>query len=165
MIPRLAKRLGLDTISKLESAATWRLSDAIVLQEKGRLVGAVYLFGYVAEARLQAACLRLLGLRPHTLVTEDMRRRIVAEAIQLRFMGRSPHNIAGWAKYLIYWRRRRTTGFSRDLRDEINQRAESVYGYWRPALRYRTVVPAPLELQAVRTGAEWFEHNYNLLWR
>jgi hypothetical protein len=78
VVPRLAKRLGLDTISKLESASTWRLADAIALQNAHRFVGAIYLFGYVAESRLQAACLRLLGFRPHTQVTQQMRQRMIA---------------------------------------------------------------------------------------
>ena len=59
--PSLARRLGADTVSKLEAAAARRFSDAEYLLVPGAHVGAVYLFGYVAEAILQAAHWRLLA--------------------------------------------------------------------------------------------------------
>jgi len=85
--PLLAKRIGLDTVAKLEAAASRRFEEAESLRQNGRLTGAVYLYGYVAEVCLVAAYFRLIGYRPSTEITRDQRNKALSEARQLKLLG------------------------------------------------------------------------------
>jgi hypothetical protein len=165
MIPLLARRIGVDTISKIESAAPRRLLEAASLEREGLVVGAVYLYGYVAEINLAAAYFRLIGYRPNTEITAEVRKRIIALARQGRLMGRDPHDVLGWARLLVVTKKQRGIGYPRGFRGEIILRAASLYARWRPGLRYRVTVPTPSEIGIVRSSAEWFEENYVRLWR
>jgi hypothetical protein len=164
MSPLLAKRIGPDSISKLEAAASRRYCEATVLRESGQLLGAAYLYGYVAECRLGAAYFRLVGYRPNTEITIEARKRILAAAIQAKLMSAAPHDIAGWAQLLIATRKRRGTGYPAGLRHEIIRKARALYARWRPNLRYRAIVPTLEEVAVVRESAEWFEEHYRRLW-
>lgn len=164
MIPLLAKRIGFDTISRLESAAYRRGEEARILHETGNLVGAVYLYGYVAEALLQGAYYRLIRYRPNTEITPERRRLVLQAARQAKLMGTAPHDIAGWGQFLVFTRKQRRTGYPAELRQEIIFRSRALYARWRPGLRYRTTVPTHSEMAVVRQAAEWFEMNYNRLW-
>jgi len=164
MIPLLARRIGFDTISKFEAAAIRRFQEGKALQERGQLIGAVYLYGYVAEARMQAAYYRLISFRPNTEITPDRRRLILHAARQKGLIGGAPHDVAGLADLLIFTRKDRRTGYPRALKDDIIRHARGLYARWRPALRYRAIIPALAEVSVVYAAAEWFEENYNRLW-
>ena len=164
MIPLLARRIGFDTISKLEAAASRRFAEAQMLREHGQWGGAIYLYGYVAEARIQAAYYRLIKFRPNTEITPDRRRLVLQSARQNKLMGRAPHDIGGWAELLIHTRKQRKIGYQRELKDEIIRHARRLYARWCPALRYRTTVPTSDEISVVGEASEWFETNYLHLW-
>src|SRR5665213_3065698 len=110
MVPLLGKRIGFDTVSKFEGAANWRLEEGRILEDRGKTLGAIYLYGYVAEARLQAALYRMLGYRPTTEILEEQRKRIFKAAIRDRLMSPIPHDLGGLAQLVIATRKRRMIG-------------------------------------------------------
>jgi hypothetical protein len=164
MVPLLGRRIGADTVSKLEAAASRRLDEAHTLEESGQALGAIYLYGYVAEARLQAALFRMLGYRPQTEILEEQRKRIFKAAIKEKLMSAKPHDLGGLADLVIVTRKRRAAGYNDVLKAEIVRRARGLYGRWRPSLRYRATVPMSDEVRVVRSAAEWFDENYSRLW-
>jgi hypothetical protein len=161
----LAERIGPDTISKLEGAAPRRLEEAAVLERQGLLVGAVYLYGYVAEIVLGAAYFRMIGYRPEVEITPAARKLAIAQAQQWKLMSSNPHDIPGWARLVIATRKQRSQGYPKSFRDEIIKQAEGLYAQWRPGLRYRVTVPASWEVKTIRLAAEWFKQNDQRLWR
>lgn len=163
--PVLAKRLGPDTISKFEAAAARRLQEAACLDDRGLHVGAIYLYGYTAEAHMQAAYYRLIGYQARTEITADFRRTVIAFARKIGLMGRASHDVFGWARFLVLTRKQRSTGYSHRFEQELLENAKSIYARWRPALRYRVTAPTPNEISIVRDGARWFDRNHRALWR
>ena len=95
-------------------------------------VGAVYCcMGTWQESGFcKAAYYRLAGYNRHTEITAESRRRVIALGVQERYMGRSPHNIAGWAKLMIRRKRDLGTGFPATFRNEVNDRATAIYANW-----------------------------------
>ncbi len=65
MPPATPNLYGADTISEFLSAAQQRFDEADALVGAGFHGGAIYLYGYVAEMVLKAACYRLWGLGPN----------------------------------------------------------------------------------------------------
>jgi len=61
----LAKRIGPDTLGKIELAAESRYAEARHLLPQYPL-GALYLFGYSIEIRLKVAYYRVIGLVPNS---------------------------------------------------------------------------------------------------
>ena len=89
---------------------------------------------------------------------------MIARASQLRFMGRTPHNLEGWAKLVVLVRKERGTGFGVPFRYDVVSQAARIYRHWRPTLRYRVTVPTPAELVSVREGVLWFREHARKLW-
>ena len=58
---RLPDRFQPDSIAGFRAAARQRALDAIALQAAGRLSGAIYFWGYVAEITLKAAFFEVSG--------------------------------------------------------------------------------------------------------
>jgi hypothetical protein len=160
----IAAQLGDGSIQTLDAAAPWRLADALRLHEAGRRGGALYLYGYVGEMRLCAACFRLYGYGVREPIDRDKRKALEKDARRLSLMSSQPHDIAGWARYLVHLRRLRSTGYARGLRGRIIEQAEALYEQWRPELRYHALVPSATQLAVVRSAAEWLDQNYPRLW-
>jgi len=161
--PTLAFRLGEDSISRFESAAPRRLAEAIHLLEGGKTLAAIYLFGYVAEMCMKAARYRLLGFQTSDEITTGMRRMIAGEDAGLP-LNNFPHDLEDEAVRLIYIRKKYAVGFGSQMRADIQYHAIKLNSQWRPALRYRSTVPLPVEISSVRESAVWFEENYPKLW-
>lgn len=159
-------RLLLDgSIDSLDAAASWRLHEAQLLREKGRPCCAVYLFGYVAEMRIVAACLRLVGCPPTMAVSLADLNILKADARQQNLMTSDPHDIAGWARYLLYSRRaHHSRWFGANVRDKIQYHGDGLYEHWRPRLRYKALTPTAAQVAAVAEAAEWFDSNYPVFW-
>lgn len=124
----------------------------------------MYLFGYVAEIRLSAACLRLSGYAGNEPISLTQINILKADARQLNLMTTDPHHIPGWAQYLLHLRRIRRNWIGRQLRDIITQHADGLYEHWRPRLRYKALTPTGSQLRVVREAAGWLNDNYSRLW-
>jgi hypothetical protein len=162
----LAERLAPDTVTRLERAALQRFTTAEVLRAK-RPLAALYLYGYAAEICLAAAYFRCAGFPSHAPIDRDTRRRRMAQARQLRtfagepLMTSDPHPLVGWARFLE-WQRLASGDLpaedSQRLREAIHK-AISIYNYWRPELRYKTLDIADEQLDEVRRAAKWLIDN------
>jgi hypothetical protein len=161
----LARRIGPDTVAKLEAAVSRRLAEAALLHQGGQGLGAIYLCGIAIEICLATAYFRVIGFRPNTEITESIRRLAITSAIPQRLMGRTPHDLWGWAQFLVVTKKRRSSGDREELRLDILRHARLAYARWRPNLRYRAIVPTSSEVSVVIESARWFDSHYAELWR
>lgn len=77
---KIVERYGEDRIQAFESAAGKRLEEAEFLSTNGFNHAAVYLFGYVTELLLKAACFRYGGLGHSDPITKERREDIAKKA-------------------------------------------------------------------------------------
>ena len=161
----LAETLKFDgSIRTLEAAAPWRWQDAETLRNAGRLSAAAYLFGYVAEMRLTAACFHVLGYNEGQPIRREQRKECEKEARALQVMSDDPHDLRGWARYLVYLRKREMRGYNPEFRDTLIAHVDGLYDNWRPRLRYRALNPNAAQLNQIRSAAEWLNNCYTELW-
>lgn len=155
--------IGDDTIRKLEFAATRRAEEAETLSEGGHLIGPAYLLGHAVEALLGAAYFRLQGYGHHHPITDEIRRLAEGMARSQKFLSREPHNILGWARFLVSERGQfGPKPYRPPFADDIVNQAKDVYDHWRPKLRYRGQLTgfSRDNLEIVRDAADWFFRNY-----
>jgi hypothetical protein len=161
----LADSLALDgSIASLDAAAAWRTRDAELLQDQGRLGAAAYLFGYVVEMRLTAACFRVLDFDLERRIDRIDRQTVERDARRLHLMSREPHDLAGWGRYLVYLRQRESRGYPRPFATDLISAVEGAYDNWRPRLRYRSLTPSAGQLAYVHDAAIWLSEHYTKLW-
>jgi hypothetical protein len=160
----LAIHLAPDTIMRLERAAKTRFDDAQKLSSQGRLLAALYLFGYCVEMCLMAAYFRSIGFPSNLPIDRDIRRRRMAQARQILttsgqpLMNGDPHPLIGWARFLE-WQRHVPGNLAPNESQRLKEaiiKAESVYKHWRPELRYKATNVSPNQLNEVRMAATWF---------
>ncbi len=166
-----ADRLAPNTINTLRRAAEDRVEDASRLVERKRFLAALYLFGYGVEMVLSASYFRSAGFFPNQPIDGDTRHRHMAKARQRKratgqpLMEQDPHPLVGWAR-LLRWQRSAspelTTREDQVLKEAI-ERAELVYQYWRPELRYKKADVTMDQLEEVRSSAIWFIKNRDSL--
>jgi hypothetical protein len=164
----LAERLALDNIARLERAAEHRFATADLLRpQNGRQLAALYFYGYSSEMCLAAAYFRSDGFNSQTPIDRDTRQRRMAKARQLRspdgepIMTSDPHPLVGWARFLR-WQRSASNNLSEQDAQRLNEainKAQTVYNYWRPELRYKTLVITDSQLEIVRPAAKWILDN------
>lgn len=160
----LPMRLGPDTIRKFERAAEGRIDEAIVLRDAGKHLAALYLVGYSVEMALGGAYFRLLRYGPTDPITRQERQRVVAFGRLHHLMRPEPHDIPGWARLLVHYRDSLgptypTTAFA----ILVVNKAEEVYNYWRPEMRYRNTEVTSREVNAALAVAQWFQRQYRIL--
>jgi hypothetical protein len=157
-IPALARHLAPDTVQRLERAAENRYREAECLKKQNRLLAALYLYGYSVEMCLAAACFRSAGFNLNQTIEDATRRRRMTQARQLGLMSNAPHPLAGWARFLEWYRRssaRLTLQDENRLREAV-RKAEMVYKHWRPELRYKIIDVARSQLDEVHGCVRWF---------
>jgi hypothetical protein len=161
MAKALAERFGPDTIAKFEKAARMRFEEAESLRVEGHHLAAVYFFGYVVEMVLKAAYFRMLRYGLTTEIGLDARNRAMARARGLELMGPGPHDLVGWARFLV------TEGSSRNLpaydgklSQKIVEQASIAYASWRPEMRYRATSVSSSHVAEMRASSGWFLSNY-----
>ena len=162
----MRRRLAKDeTIQDLESAARARLFDAQALEAAGRAGGAIYLAGYVAEITLKAACFRLGGHTPSTLVqpllfTYKNRGVLTLPAVPYE----SGHSLPFWA-LMLEADHRRTKGRVREAVKRSVQEAKKMHAKWGPQLRYRDEIASADDAKKMVQRAAWFRALGSELWR
>jgi hypothetical protein len=160
----LAAHLAPNTVRQLEQAAQKRLEEAECLKTQNRWLAALYLYGYSVEMCLTAAYFRGAGFGLRQPIDDDVRRRRMAQARQLRhldgepLMNSEPHPLPGWARLLEWQRLTRGRLKPREvnrLREAV-RKAECVYMHWRPELRYKVANVRLEQLDDVQRCVHWF---------
>jgi hypothetical protein len=162
MSKTLAEPLGYDTISRFVKSAPLRLEEGDVLSKDYRLA-AIYLYGYAAEMILKAAYFKNLRYPVIAEIDRDTRKRagFVAE-LQGFMKRREPHNIAGWARLLVWDKMTlHTPAYEPTLSREIVAKAETVYQNWRPEMRYRNTSPNGATVAIGRSAVACLVANYS----
>ncbi len=164
----LAKRVGTDTVPKLEQAADQRAQDAEALMSQGHALAAIYLFGYEAETRIKVAYFRFFfkhvqpPLDPLTPISHQLRNDATSEWLTLGLSVRpGPHDISGWAKLLIAKRREKRAAYDRIFEQTFSEQAERISNRWSEVLRYRANIPYAQELRAVREAVAWIRFRFH----
>ena len=150
---------GNDSIATLEAAARDRLDEGNVLLNAGYNGGAVYLYGYTAEAILKAAWFRLLGHTPTQAITRSDLLQAAALASGAGLNLGNFHNIAAWVRWLVL-SRLQTVPYVQPLQQNLLQQADLIHQYWTPEMRYQVVVIPLSEAQDVRDAATWVLGQY-----
>lgn len=175
MALKLLRRAGVDTLGKLEAAASRRFREANVLNAKGEKLGAIYLYGYSVEIRLKAAYYRTIGLVPATIIDPNLHRKPaenLINALPLLPRHKTPpgpaagHHVVGWARILEQGRLLPgRIPMDAPIVAKVKEHADNVFDCWAEFLRYRSNKPYDRELEAVVAAAKWFNANYQRLWR
>jgi hypothetical protein len=168
----LTVRIGLDTVAKLERAATRRFAEALRLIDEEPF-GAIYLLGYTIEMRLKGAHYRLAGISPAWNISDpippnvDSPRTLAERQIKSIRIASSPrsvgHDLLGWAQLVIV---SRTAAALPPLafQAEFLSHTKDAALCWTESLRYHANKPYNEELDAVVKAARWVTRNYRKLW-
>ncbi len=165
-----------DYVGTFEKAASRNFLDAERLRRGNRSLGAIYHYGYCVEMLVKAAYFRMafpVAQPPLPLATTRIdsgrRRQAVretdAQGNRLVPNDFGPHDFKNWA--LLLTRKRALLAatdpvvvYDPALANEIRDRADRVYGYWKEYIRYRSFPVRAGELAIVRGDADWFRRNY-----
>jgi len=160
----LIKRLGPDTISRLERAAPRRFSEAEWLHEGKYSLAAIYFYGYTIEIVLGAAYFRVLGSgRTEPISINRLGRVLHAARLLSRFEDKS-HPVDGLSRLLVQDKQALSPpAYSKKMERAILDHADSLLATWGPKLRYRAIDVMPDEVTSVRKAAEWFVKNSTAL--
>ena len=170
----LSKRIGPDTLRKLEAAATRRYAEAVRLRPNEPL-GSVYLFGYTIKIRLKAAYYRLTALSPTANINASVPpntnspRKLAEQRIKV-ILGPNPpnnvgHHLIGWAELVIDARSTSPLGpYANSFRDNLRDQVKDSALCWTEILRYHANKPYNQEMDAVADAARWLKSHYRQLW-
>lgn len=160
MPTNLADQLGPDTIFRFVKSAPMRLEEGDLLSKEHPLMS-IYIYGYAAEMTLKAAYFKNVGFSSLAEIDKDTRNRASALAQLHHFMGRDPHDILGWARFLIWDKANlHTPAYEPKMSNQIVAMSATVYENWRPQMRYRNSSPSATIVSTVRTAAAWLVQNY-----
>jgi hypothetical protein len=157
----MPSKFGPDSIDHFIHAAEQRYNEAHVLASNGFAAGAVYLYGYVVEMLIKAACFRLMGLPP-TFPIEGKDRAVIAEDMKANNLATgAQHDLLGWAQWLVFRKPVLTSQpYPQPFGLAIIAQADVVHQLWHPDMRYRAQsVPGP-DLLAVQTATDWVRTNF-----
>jgi hypothetical protein len=160
-----------DTILEYEAARAARLGEGRVLamaattQGAHTDAGAVYLLGYVAEAALKSAYLRVMGHGPVTPVGKQVLKTVQA---RLKAAGviadpESFHGLEFWCEALVLARAQKAIAFSTQVETELRAKVALVYDLWWVEMRYKQPRTTAIERQEVLAAAAWFDAQYTTL--
>ena len=160
MLPKLAEQLGPDTIARFVKAAPMRLEEGDVLSAAHPLAS-IYICGYAAEMIIKAAYFKNLGYGALAEIDRDTRNRAIAVAQLRGFLGGDPHDILGWARFLV-WDKGNLHGpaYHPKFSSQLVVMAALVHENWRPQMRYRYATPPAATVRVVRNAAGWLVDNY-----
>jgi hypothetical protein len=163
MPPPVPTLYGADTISEFLSAAQQRFDEADVLRAAGFHGGAIYLYGYVAEMILKAACYRVWGLGPNDPVEDN--RSIMEDWIAEHVLNKTrrvrPHELGPWARWLVVTRASfQGPPYNQQFSLDLGANTNAVEQIWLPSMRYHPLPWGAPESTDVRTAAQWFLSQY-----
>jgi hypothetical protein len=159
-VTTLAERFGKDRLRAFEHAADRRFEEAEILRANGRYLMAIYLYGYVIEIYLKAACFRFYGCSVSQEITEEYRRDVAAKARIYGIDVPGPHDLLNWARLLVESIQTRSRRTNPILLRGVSTQALIAHQHWRPEMRYRATTASEKECEAVRFASDWFAINY-----
>ncbi len=161
--PALTDHIAPNSVQQLERAAGNRFEEGECLKKQNRLLAALYLYGYSVEMCLAAAYFRSNGFSPNRIITENERRRRMAQARQILHQDGDPlmsnlsHPLDGWARFLAWHRQlKHLSDQEKNRLREAVRKARMVCRHWRPELRYKTTCVLPRQFDEVRHCTRWF---------
>ena len=98
----IMSRIGNESVGRWQSAAYNRRLDYESLIQQNRIDGAAYLAGYVSECYLKASVFRFYRFRTSDVIDRADWHLYEKDARQQGLMTNAPHDIAGWARYLVW---------------------------------------------------------------
>jgi len=151
-----------DSIAQFRASACIRNEDAKILADSGRGAAAIYLWGYVAEMILKAACFTLLGYRKTQPISmHDLRsaHKLATDIHRIQWSG-SFHDLSRWAQLLIQHSIKLGRGHpDSDFSKDVIEHSERIYERWREIMRYKKNRAYPAETGAVARSTEWLLTN------
>ncbi len=157
------------SVQDFELAAESRLDDAMTLLLANRLLGAIYLFGYVAEIYLKIAVYRRLGARQtaqvHVMFRQAHRRAQELGLSQHFEQWESGHGLMFWARLL--WSLPNPDGreLGSEERCSLYRHVRRIEDRWTVNMRYSVDTSSRREAETVQTSVEWIKRNRVALWR
>lgn len=156
---------GGHSIRRFRAAARMRYQEGLRLANNERLLGSVYLWGYVAEMLLKGAYFRLVGFGDNDVIqVADM---YVARNRALNVFGVSwpgnLHDLSGWSALLIEEHDLLGRPLRADLRMNLNAHISRVNVNWREDLRYHPNRPSRREFERVLDAVTWLRTHFRYL--
>jgi hypothetical protein len=152
-----------ETWPEIELAAEDRFWDGYALGASGddRALGAVYLFGYLAEMLLKVAFFRARGVARHSDTAPE---RHAARTLAATYgRPRNYHDLKYWTFALERMRSANGRPLNAAFAGALTLRVSTLAYHWAESLRYRSVRPTESELHEVVDSVEWiFEHRSEL---
>jgi HEPN domain-containing protein len=157
----LIKKIGPDTISRLERAASRRLTEAEWLAEGKHYLAAIYLAGYAAEMVIGAAYFRVLGYGSTEPINDKQLGRVLQVARLLSHAEDKSHPLDGLARLLVQDKGALSPpAYDKKMERTIVDRASLICEHWGPKLRYRAIDATPDQVSAVLRAARWFLDHF-----
>ncbi len=157
------------SVQDFEYAAVSRMDDAMTLLLGNRLLGAIYLLGYVAEIYLKIAVYRRLGARPNADVAVFFRhaRRKGDELglSQHREQWESGHGLIFWARLLWSLPNQEGRALGSEACYALYRHVRRIEDRWTVDLRYSNEPSSRQEAETVLASVEWIKRNRLALWR
>jgi hypothetical protein len=153
------------TVRAFRDAAGARFRDAARLADAGHRLGAIYLYGYVAEMLLKAAYFRGRGWGPDQPVAHSdlyQAKQLATSLHNLAWPG-NLHDLGGWVRLLIRDRHVGGRSYPGPFRNRLVGRVNVIYRNWREGLRYHDMRPYAGEVDATQAAVSWLLAQYRRL--
>jgi hypothetical protein len=154
-----------ETLQDMESAADDRFWEGLELATQGRLLGALYVWGYVAEMLLKVGAFRVDGASPGEMVGPRLGPAKVYGKARFSHIGyESGHSVEFWAAFLREKRVDAGRPFSAVAWSDLALRASNIHARWLVSLRYRSLTLPPLATSAIDFQAETLQMSEDIGW-
>jgi hypothetical protein len=167
-LPLKQRLSAADTIGEYELAREDRYWDGWHLAAEGRAMGAIYLFGYMAEITLKCAYFRRVTPPQNTFLINANQlstARAVAKAWGLPGSTDNFHSLLLWRELLCAERRRVNDPLEATIEKFLITNSAIIEDNWSIDMRYKQTTVSQDELEKISQAAEWFYHNYENLWK
>lgn len=163
LLKRLQQLEPIETRRTMEWAAEERFYDGLDLAtgREGRRMGAIYLFGYVAEMLLKAASAREGGLGETDNIVENWLCQARKHAQWTK--GANLHDLVSWLTLLLHQRKARGVPLDSAFAGNLQKHILTLASHWQETLRYKYTGAEEAELDEVFQSVDWLVANRHAL--
>jgi hypothetical protein len=155
-----------DTIAEFEAARFDRYHDGLILDARGRRLGAMYLLGYFVEMTLKSAFFRLRGFCTDERITGTELKaaaKMAANDLRVSVHPEGYHGLQFWALAIIALRDHIGEPLPRDIALELNWRSQRMNSHWTSSMRYSRDITTPEDWTRLWEDAQWLDSQYDRL--
>lgn len=159
-----------DSIQEFEQAKDDRFWDGAALNLCNHGSGSVYVFGYKVEIALKCAYFRFIKHPIYQSIEKNpdlLKAETRAKALKIPVAkSEAFHSVLFWCELLRAERADKGSAFALAFDAALVHQTRVIYDRWWVDMRYKSRrYTTALDMEAVLAAADWFDRNYDNLWK